>query len=88
MQLFTCPFCGERDEREFFFFGEMGKDRPDTTSDVNREDWDRYLNAKNNEKGTSREVWLHLSCSEVFSMERDTATMDVTGVTAFRKDKS
>lgn len=88
MQLFTCPFCGDRDEREFFFFGEMGKDRPDTAEEISAESWSYYLNAKKNEKGGVREVWLHLSCSEVFSLERDTATMKVTGVTAFRKGAS
>ncbi|MGR3493084.1 MAG: sarcosine oxidase subunit delta, partial [Shimia sp.] len=34
MQIFTCPFCGPRPETEFHFVGELGKVRPDTTSQI------------------------------------------------------
>lgn len=86
MQTFPCPFCGPRDEREFHFAAEAGKTRPDTTSTVSADDWAQYLYAQKNPKGVSREVWMHVTCRELFVMERDTVTMDVLGVTALRKD--
>lgn len=77
MQIFPCPFCGPRNETEFNFAGELGKVRPDTCKDVNARDWATYLYVQRNEKGVVREVWMHMSCSELFVMERDSVTMDV-----------
>ncbi len=86
MQIFPCPFCGPRNETEFHFAGELGKVRPDTTQDVTNGDWATYLHAQRNEKGPVREVWLHLTCSELFVMERDSVTMDVLGSRSLRED--
>ena len=86
MQLFPCPFCGLRDEREFHFDAEAGKERPDTTAAVSDPQWGAYLHAQKNPKGVSREIWTHLPCREVFVMERDTVSMAVIGVEALRKD--
>lgn len=85
MQIFPCPFCGPRDEREFHFAAEAGKTRPDTTEPVSDADWATYLLARRNEKGRVREVWMHLTCNELFVMERDSVTMAVLGTTALRK---
>lgn len=86
MQIFPCPFCGPRDEREFHFAGEAGKTRPDTTQTVSDVDWAKYLYTQRNEKGPVREIWMHLPCSEVFVMERNSVTMEVLGTTVLRKD--
>lgn len=86
MQLFHCPFCGPRDEREFHFAGEAGKARPATTGAVSAEDWARYLNTQRNEKGHVREVWMHLTCSELFVMERDSVTMEVLSSAPLREE--
>ncbi len=86
MQLFPCPFCGERDEREFHFVGEAGKRRPDTKTLVTDKLWAGYLHVRQNPKGPSREVWRHLTCNELFVMERDTLSMEVLAITVLRKD--
>ena len=86
MQLFPCPFCGPRDEREFHFAGEAGKTRPDTTGAVSDAAWTAYLHDQRNDKGHVREIWMHLPCREIFVMERDSVTMAVHGATALRKD--
>lgn len=86
MQRFPCPFCGLRDEREFNYAGELGKTRPDTTGDVSDAEWAAYLYEQRNEKGRVKEVWMHLTCAELFTMERDSVTMDVIGSASFRKD--
>lgn len=88
MQIFPCPFCGPRDEREFHFVGEAGKTRPDTTGDttgdISREDWAAYLHMHRNEKGVVREVWVHKPCAEMFIMTRNSVTMDVGGTETLR----
>ena len=75
MQIFTCPFCGPRPETEFHFGGDAGNVRPSFEASMN--DWTDYLFFRHNRKGTTREIWMHLSCREAFMMERDTVTHDV-----------
>ncbi|MCK0151386.1 sarcosine oxidase subunit delta [Marivita sp. S6314] len=88
MQIFTCPFCGPRDEREFHFVAEQGKVRPDTTQSVSDADWAAYLHTQRNEKGRVREVWMHTTCDEVFVMERHSVSMEVLATTALRKEST
>lgn len=66
-----------RNETEFHFAGELGKVRPDTTQDVPTRDWTTYLYAQRNAKGPVHEVWMHLTRSELFVLERDSAMMEV-----------
>lgn len=73
MQLFTCPFCGHRDETEFHYGGEAGTIRPDGL-DVTAADWAGYLYMRANPKGRTREIWVHATCGEFFVMDRDTVS--------------
>ncbi|MFX0541089.1 sarcosine oxidase subunit delta [Roseovarius sp. S4756] len=82
MQIFPCPFCGPRDEREFHFAVEAGKARPEPAAEVIDADWAGYLYAVEAPRGEAREVWLHLTCGEYFVMTRDTVTRDVLGSAA------
>ena len=75
MQIFSCPFCGPRPEYEFHFGGDLGNARPEGFDTVPDQAWADYLYFRNNPKGAAREVWMHLTCGEVFSMTRDTVTM-------------
>jgi sarcosine oxidase, subunit delta len=84
MQLFKCPFCGPRDETEFVFGAEAGKQRPEPAGQVSDADWSRYLHLNANRKGASREIWLHVTCGEFFVMERDTITHAVSASHAIR----
>ena len=72
MHLITCPFCGPRDETEFRYGAEAGKQRG--TAEASAEEWSRYLHAQHNPKGETREIWLHLACGEFFLVERNTIT--------------
>ncbi|WP_342077318.1 sarcosine oxidase subunit delta [Yoonia sp. SS1-5] len=85
MQVFPCPFCGLRDEREFRYIAEAGKTRPDTARDVSAQDWAAYLFAQANPMGPGREIWVHIPCQEYFTMRRDTASMDVLDTAPLRK---
>lgn len=71
MQLFPCPFCGLRSENEFHYGGDFGNLRPEGP-DVSDAAWSSYLYARNNPKGAADEIWVHLTCGELFRMQRDT----------------
>lgn len=75
MQIFSCPFCGPRPEYEFHFGGDLGNARPEGFDAVPDQAWADYLYFRNNPKGPAREVWMHLTCGEMFGMQRDTVTM-------------
>ncbi|WP_269932818.1 sarcosine oxidase subunit delta [Aminobacter sp. HY435] len=81
MQLFHCPFCGQRDETEFHFGGEAGNIRPDG-ADVTSERWASYLYLRDNPKGAVREVWVHMTCGEFFVMARDSVSHHVASTTS------
>jgi sarcosine oxidase, subunit delta len=72
MQIFPCPFCGPRDEIEFHYVGEP-KARPEPAAEVSDAEWADYLWFNANPKGAAREIWLHLTCMQMFTMTRDTA---------------
>ena len=76
MQLFTCPFCGPRVETEFHFGGDAGNLRPD--AEATSENWTDYLYFRHNRRGPTREIWMHLTCREVFMMARDTTSHAVS----------
>ncbi|WP_421925986.1 sarcosine oxidase subunit delta [Neoaquamicrobium sediminum] len=88
MQLFSCPFCGERDETEFTFCAEAGKTRPEPAAEVSADAWARYLHFDHNPKGATREVWLHATCGEFFLMERDTVSHAVAGSHSLRRPEA
>lgn len=77
MQRFPCPFCGPRDETEFFYGGEAGTERPEPAAETLDERWAGYLYMERNSKGPTREIWVHLTCGEFFVMERDSVTHEV-----------
>ncbi|MDP0927973.1 sarcosine oxidase subunit delta [Paracoccus onubensis] len=81
MQIFTCPFCGPRDETEFHFAAEAGKKRPMPAETATDDEWAEYLYMNSASRGKAQEVWLHVTCGEFFLMTRDTVTRDVTAVT-------
>ena len=87
MQVFNCPFCGPRDEIEFHYVGEP-KARPEPAASVSDAEWADYLWFNDNPKGAAREVWLHLTCMEMFAMTRDTATHAVKGSEPMPRSKS
>ncbi|RMC31624.1 sarcosine oxidase subunit delta [Paracoccus alkanivorans] len=84
MQVFTCPFCGPRDETEFHFAAEAGKKRPIPAEAVTDDEWADYLYMNSAPRGAAREVWLHVTCGEFFLMMRNTVTREVAEITPLR----
>lgn len=73
----TCPLCGERDRREFYYQGDaVALRRPEPEAGAKA--WDNYLHLRDNPAGVTREVWYHESgCSSWLVVERNTVTHEI-----------
>ena len=72
----TCPFCGERDHREFTVQGDdTALRRP--ARDAGAAAWDDFLHLRDNPAGRLREMWYHDPCGAWIVVERDTVTHEV-----------
>lgn len=81
----TCPICGERDRREFYYQGDaIALRRPD--ADDTPEEWDAYLHLRDNPAGVTRDLWYHeTGCGAWLVVARNTVTHEVLG-TALASD--
>ena len=74
----TCPICGSRDRREFYYKGDAVElDRPDQgASDAA---WDDYLHNRDNHAGEVLDLWHHAAgCGAWLVVTRNTLTHKVT----------
>lgn len=76
----TCPLCGDRDRREFYYYGSSDYlDRP--AADAKPEAWDAHLHLRDNPAGETRDLWYHeMGCSAWLEVTRDTVTHAVRDV--------
>ena len=75
----TCPLCGERDRREFYYKGAAL--RPPAGSAWSPE-WDDHLHNRDNPAGETRDLWQHDGgCGAWLVVRRDTVTHEVLEVT-------
>lgn len=73
-----CPWCGDRDEPEFRWGGEVPLVRPGPPERVSEAEWAEYLFFRDNAKGWLRERWLHaLGCRQWFIVVRNTVTHEI-----------
>mgnify|MGYP000119680943 CR=1 FL=1 len=84
----TCPNCGARDRREFYYQGDaLAVDRPDP--DAGPEVWDDYLHNRDNPAGDTRDLWFHeAGCGAWLVVERNTVTHAVHSATLAEKARS
>lgn len=77
----TCPNCGERDRREFYYQGDaVALARP--APDAGDQAWDDYLHNRDNPAGLTRDLWYHEGgCGAWLVVERDTVTHAVHSAT-------
>ena len=73
----TCPICGERDRREFYYAGHaLALDRP--APDAGNAAWDDYLHNRENPCGETEDLWFHeTGCGAWLVVRRDTVTHEV-----------
>ncbi|MFK7881364.1 sarcosine oxidase subunit delta [Roseobacter sp.] len=73
----TCPICGERDRREFYYQGDavaLRRPAPDAGDDA----WADYVHLRDNPAGETRDLWQHEGgCGAWIVVTRNTATHDV-----------
>ena len=78
----TCPHCGDRDRREFYYYGAADYlDRPAASAPPQA--WDDYLHNRDNPAGVVRDVWYHeQGCGAWLCVTRNTVTQEVLAVEA------
>jgi sarcosine oxidase subunit delta len=82
----TCPYCGTRDRREFYYQGDavvLGRPAVDSGLDA----WDNYLHLRDNPAGDTRDMWQHTPCGAWIVVDRNTVTHAVHGATLAEKAK-
>ncbi len=75
-----CPLCGDRDRREFFYYGaEDYLHRPAEGAEPAA--WDNYLHLRDNPAGMTRDLWSHeQGCAQWLVVTRNTVTHEISGV--------
>ncbi|WP_120501788.1 sarcosine oxidase subunit delta [Roseovarius sp. EL26] len=73
----TCPICGERDRREFYYQGAaVALNRPE--ADAEPEAWVDYVHMRDNPCGVTRDLWYHeTGCGSWVVVTRNTATHEI-----------
>ncbi|KUJ80568.1 sarcosine oxidase subunit delta [Ruegeria marisrubri] len=73
----TCPYCGERDRREFYYRGAATDlDRP--APDAGEEAWENFVFLRENPAGVTRDLWYHEGgCGAWVVVTRNTVTHEV-----------
>ena len=75
-----CPFCGERDSREFTYLGDATVARPPAEAGMDAAFESVYL--RRNPAGEHRESWQHTSgCRAWLVVTRDTRDHTISAVT-------
>lgn len=76
----TCPLCGERDRREFYYYGAddyLRRPAEGAPAAV----WDDYLHNRDNPAGETRDLWYHeAGCGQWLAVTRNTVTHAVLAV--------
>lgn len=79
----SCPYCGERDSREFSYRGDAGPVRP-----ARDEEMADYVYLRDNPMGWHREYWLHSVCRTWLAVERNTLTHAIGAVSPARRERT
>jgi sarcosine oxidase subunit delta len=76
----TCPLCGPRDRREFYYYGAADYlTRP--AADAPAQDWDDYLHTRENPAGELQDLWYHeQGCGAWLKVTRNTVTHEIAAV--------
>ncbi len=73
----TCPICGARDRREFYYRGAaVGMQRP--APGAGTDAWDAYLHLRDNPAGVTQDLWQHeAGCGAWLVVTRNTLTHEI-----------
>lgn len=78
----TCPYCGPRDRREFYYYGAADYlNRPGPEAEAAA--WDDYLHLRQNPAGVTQDLWYHeQGCAAWLKVTRNTVTHEILAVVA------
>jgi sarcosine oxidase subunit delta len=84
----TCPLCGDRDRREFYYYGaEDYLRRPN--ADAPLAEWDNYLHLRDNPAGATKDLWYHeAGCAQWLLVTRNTVTHEILGAELVSEQKT
>jgi len=83
MLLIDCPYCGPRDQVEYAYGGDATVVRPHDPAALSDDEWNAYLNLRDNPAGPHDEYWQHaLGCRRWIVVRRDTLTHAIVAVRA------
>jgi heterotetrameric sarcosine oxidase delta subunit len=75
----TCPLCGNRDRREFYYSGTddyLNRPAPDAPVEA----WDDMLHLRVNPAGVTRDLWYHeTGCGSWLVVTRNTVSHAILG---------
>ena len=72
MILINCPHCGERNEDEFVYGGDVKRRRPEDPDALSDELWNAYIYYVPNTKGWADEHWWHVrGCNRWIEVRRN-----------------
>jgi sarcosine oxidase subunit delta len=76
-----CPYCGDRDLREFVYLGDAALKRPDPNAPGALEQFTAYVYQRDNTAGAHRDFWYHAAgCHAWLVVTRNTLTHDILAV--------
>ena len=75
----TCPLCGPRDRREFYYYGSEHYLTFPEGEDFDA--IDAHLHLPDNPAGEARDLWYHeAGCTSWLAVTRNTVTHEILGV--------
>ena len=76
-----CPYCGDRDLREFVYLGDASLKRPDPNAPDALEQFTAYVYQRDNTAGAHRDFWYHSAgCHAWLVVTRNTLTHEILAV--------
>jgi len=76
-----CPYCGDRDSREFGYLGDAALKRPDPIAPDALGQFTAYVYRRDRTPGAHREFWYHVAgCHAWLVVTRNTLTHDILAV--------
>lgn len=75
----TCPLCGTRDRREFYYYGS--EDYLTLPEGEDLDAIDAHLHLRDNVAGEVRDLWYHeMGCGAWLTVTRNTVTHEIAAV--------
>ena len=83
----NCPHCGERNEDEFVYGGDIEHRRPEDPASMSDAEWCDYIYSTPNTKGWATEQWWHVrGCNRWIMLQRNSVSNELRNVQQEKDD--